>query len=268
MNQDTELQELRYRLSKIEKQLIKSEKMASLGSLVAGVAHEVSTPIGLGVTGMSHFISETHELKKLFDNEEMTQEDFEHYLKDAERTADIVYTNLINAKNIMHSFKRVSVDQSAELKREFDLHEYIDEIITSLHNKLKHTKIEILNQVDSNIILNSYAGSFAQIFTNFIMNSIIHGFNHDKAGTVKITATKNKDNILINYSDNGAGISDNIIDKIYEPFFTTKGDDGGSGLGLQIIHALITTKLQGSIEVESTKGIGTLFKITIPKQLS
>jgi len=264
MNNSDELQE---KYEKLQKHLLKSEKMASLGSLVAGVTHEVSTPIGLGVTGMSHFISETRHLRKLFDNEEMTQDDFENYLKDAEKMADIVYTNLLSAKNTIQSFKRVSVDQSSEAKREFLLHEYIDEIITSLHNKIKHTHIDIHNKIDPNIKLNSYAGAFAQIFTNFIMNSLIHAFKEDEVGTIAISATQDEKNIYIEYKDNGAGIASDIVEKIYEPFFTTRGDSGGSGLGMQIIHELITNKLGGNIEVNSSLGNGTTFNISLAKEI-
>ncbi|RLA79374.1 MAG: sensor histidine kinase [Epsilonproteobacteria bacterium] len=265
MNQDSELQELKDRLSKIEEQLISSEKMASLGTLVAGVTHELSTPIGLGVTGMSHFISETKQLRKLFENQEMTQNDFENYLKDTQKMADIVYTNLLSAKNTIQSFKRISVDQSSEVKREFLLHEYIDEIITSLHNRIKHTHIDLQNQIDQKIELNSYPSAFAQIFTNFIMNSLIHAFKENEHGTIVISATQDNKNIYMEYKDDGAGIPSDIINKIYEPFFTTRGDKGGSGLGMQIIHELITKKLNGNIEVISSLGNGTTFNISIPK---
>jgi len=254
-------------ISKIQEHLIKSEKMANLGALVAGFAHEISTPIGLGVTGMSHFMSETRKLRKLFDSQEMTQKDFERYLNDAEKTADIVYTNLISSKNIIQSFKRVSVDQSSEAKREFNLYEYIDEIILSLHNKLKHTNIEVQNRVDREIDLDSYAGSFAQIFTNLIMNSLIHGFTQNEVGTITISAKESSKGIEINYRDNGMGISTENIERIYEPFFTTKADDGGSGLGMQIIHRLVTEHLKGDIGVKSILGEGVSFSMIIPKEI-
>jgi signal transduction histidine kinase len=259
---------LQKKYNELQKHLLKSENMASLGSLVAGVTHELSTPLSLGITGMSHFISETNKLRELFNNEKMTQEDFENYLNESEKIADIVYTNLIGAKNIIQSFKRVSVDQSSEAKREFILKDYIDEIITSLHNKIKHTNITIKNQIDSNIQLNSYAGSFAQIFTNFIINSLMHGFTTDEHGTITISAIQNDKTIDITYKDNGSGIAEDIIGRIYEPFFTTKGDSGGSGLGLQIIYDLITNKLQGTIDVNSSLGNGTTFNIKIHKELS
>ncbi len=263
-----EYKELEDKLYKMQEQVIQNEKMTFLGSMMAGITHEISTPIGLGVTGMSHFLSETRKLRKLFDNEEMTQEDFEYYLQSTEKTADIVYSNLFNAKNIIQSFKRVSIDQTSEVKREFELYEYLNEIITSLHNKIKHTKVNVINEVDKGIVLDSYAGSFVQIFTNFIMNSLIHGFKKDEKGNIKITATQDEKYVYIDYSDNGAGISSENIKKIYEPFFTTKADEGGSGLGMQIIRDLIINQLQGTIKVKSEIGDGVLFNIVLPKELA
>ncbi len=253
---------------KLQNQLIKNEKMAALGSLVAGVMHELSTPIGLGVTGMSHFLSETKRLRELFEKEEMTQKDFETYLRDAEKVASIVYANLMNAKNTVQSFKRVSVDKSSEVKRKFLLHQYIDEIITSLHNKIKHTNIQVINKIDTGITINSFAGNFAHIFINLINNSLIHGFKDGESGEIIISAKEDEKNIYIDYSDNGIGIPSENIDKIYDAFFTTKVDEGGSGLGLQIVHQLITEQLQGNIKVKSADGEGVLFKIIIPKELS
>ena len=266
MTQDCE--ELSDRLQRMQEHLIYSEKMVSLGSLVAGVTHEVSTPIGLGVTGMSHFLHQTKKLKELYDKEEMTQEDFENYLLEAEKTADIVYTNLITATNLIKSFKKISVDQSSKQSYEFNLKEYVDEIIISLHSKLKHTNITVVNEMDPTLMLNSYPGSFAQIFTNFIMNSLIHAFKDDEVGEIVISATGNDKNIVINYKDNGCGIDAQYIDKIYEPFFTTKKDEGGSGLGLQIIHYIVTQELAGEISVDSTPNKGVDFKIVIPRELS
>jgi len=266
-NQADELKELQDKLKKVQEHLIYSEKMVSIGSLVAGVTHEVSTPIGLGVTGMSHFLHQTKKLRELYDTQKMTQDDFENYLKDAEKTADIVYSNLLNATNIIKSFKRISVDQSSEQKCEFDLGEYIDEVISSLHNKIKHTKVQVINRIKSKIVLNSYPGNFAQIFTNFIMNSLIHGFKDDENGTITIDAVSDENGVRIDYRDDGHGISSENLTRIYEPFFTTKRDEGGSGLGLQIVHHLVTKELEGKISVESEEGRGVHFTILLPKGL-
>jgi len=266
-DQAEELKEVLDKLKKIQKHLIKSEKMVSIGSLVAGVTHEVSTPIGLGITGMSHFLHETKKLRKLYDAQQMSQDDFENYLENAEKTADIVYTNLLNATNIIKSFKRISVDQSSGQRYEFNLGEYIDEVISSLHNKIKHTNIKVLNKIDSKIELNSYPGDFAQIFTNLIMNSLIHAFKEDEKGTIIIDATLDGGNVKIDYMDDGCGIAKENLSRIYEPFFTTKKDEGGSGLGLQIVHHLVTQELKGKISVESIEGEGVHFSIVLPKGL-
>lgn len=267
-DQADELKEALDKLDKMQEHLIHSEKMVSIGSLVAGVTHEVSTPIGLGITGMSHFLHQTKKLRKLYDAQEMSQDDFENYLRDAEKTADIVYTNLLNATNIIKSFKRISVDQSSEQKYKFNLGEYIDEVIISLHNKIKHTKIKVINNIDSKITLDSYPGCFAQIFTNFIMNSLIHGFKEGEEGTINIDAMVDGDSVKIDYRDDGCGIPSENINKIYEPFFTTKRNEGGSGLGLQIVHHLVTKELKGEIFVESKEGNGVHFSIVLPRELN
>lgn len=267
-DQADELKEALEKLDKMQEHIIHSEKMVSIGSLVAGVTHEVSTPIGLGITGMSHFLHQTKKLRKLYDAQEMSQDDFENYLHDAEKTADIVYTNLLNATNIINSFKRISVDQSSEQKRKFNLGEYVDEIISSLHNKIKHTNIKLLNKIDLNIVLDSYPGCFAQIFTNLIMNSLIHAFQDTEEGTITIDASLDNDNVKIDYKDDGCGIPSENLAKIYDPFFTTKRDEGGSGLGLQIVHHLVTKEFNGKIDVNSVEGEGTHFCITIPRELN
>jgi len=266
-DQAKELKKALEKLDKMQKYLIESEKMVSLGSLVAGVTHEVSTPIGLGITGMSHFLHQTKKLRKLYDEQKMSQDDFENYLGDVEKTADIVYLNLLNATNVIKSFKRISVDQSSGQKYEFELGEYIDEIINSLHNRVKHTNIQILNKIDSKIMLNSYPGYFSQIFINLIMNSLTHAFKEGQSGTIEIDATLQGDDLKIGYKDDGSGICDKDLSRIYEPFFTTKKNNGGSGLGMQIVHHLVTHELNGAISVKSQVGKGVHFSITLPKGL-
>ena len=262
-----EFEQLEDKILQMEAYLIKNDKLVSLGSQVAGVTHEISTPIGLGVTGMSHFISETKRLRELFNTEEMTQEDFENYLNNAEKTADIVYNNLFIAKSTIQSFKRIAIDKSREVKRSFNLNEYMQEIITSLHNKIKHTKVTISTHITDDIIIDSYPGSYSHIFTNLIMNSLVHAFRDDEAGEIDIDATQDENNIYIEYKDNGRGIPKEIIDKIYEPFFTTKAESGGSGLGMQIVNKLITEELKGSISVSSQEDAGVLFRLTLPKEI-
>ena len=254
-------------LTKAKLYIEKNEKILSLGALVAGFTHDLSTPIGLGVTGMSNFIELTNKIKKLYIRNEMTQDDFENYLEKAKKTADLVFTNLQSASELMLSFKKISVDQTSELKRRFNLHDYFDEVVQSLHNKLKHTNTQIQNSIDKDIELNSYAGMYSQIFINLILNSVLHAFKDKEEGQISVNAILKDEKILLEYKDNGQGISQENLSKIFNPFFTTKINDGGSGLGTTIIHNLVTTKLMGTIKVDSKENEGTTFTISVPLEL-
>jgi len=270
----SELDELKEKLFQYQSDLTKAkiyieknEKLLSLGALVAGFTHDLSTPVGLGITGMSNFIEQTNKIKKLYDSNKMTQEDFENYLEKAKKTADLVFTNLQSASELMLSFKKISVDQTSELKRRFNLHDYFDEVVRSLHNKLKHTNIQIQNNIDKDIELNSYAGMYSQIFINLILNSLIHAFEPHEEGQISVHAILQDKEIRLEYKDNGKGISKKNLSKIFKPFFTTKINDGGSGLGTTIIYNLVTTKLMGTIKVASKKDEGTIFTISLPQEL-
>lgn len=248
-------------LKDTQEQLIESEKMASLGSLVAGVAHEVNTPIGIGLTGITHFKEISHDLKKKYQNELMSQEDFEEYLTTSNELATIINSNLNKAANLVRSFKQVAVDQSSEENREFDLKEYMDEILSSLHNLTKKTLLNITIHCEKNIRINSYPGAFSQIISNLIINSMKHGFNEGEKGEISIDITKKEKEVLLVYKDNGKGIPEKNIGKIFEPFFTTKRNNGGSGLGLNIIYNIVTSSLKGNITCESKEGFGVKFSI-------
>jgi len=260
-----ELEESLQKLTKTQKHLVQTEKMAALGGLVAGVAHEINTPVGLGITGITHFISETSKLKDLYDNNQMSQDEFENYINDASKLASIINENLVRAANLVKSFKQISIDQTHEEKREFRLKTYIEETLLSLHNKLKTTKIEVkLTSLDDNISINSYPGAFSQIVTNLIMNSLHHAYNKTDEGTIILDFKVNDSTLEFLYRDDGKGIEKEIIKKIFNPFFTTKREMGGSGLGLNIIYNIVTQKLNGTIECKSEVGKFTEFYIKIP----
>lgn len=243
--------------------IIEAEKMSSLGTLVAGVAHEVNTPVGLSITAMSHFLDETKNLKLKYDKEDMTQENFENYLKNSVSTADIVFVNLVRAAELIKSFKQISVDQSTESIREINVKHYIDEILLSLHNKTKKKHIAIQTDIDENLHLKTYPGAWSQIFTNLILNSEIHAFETTDNPTITITIKKEDSIIVIDYRDNGCGLDLNHVGHIFDPFFTTKRGSGGSGLGMHIVYNLVTQKLGGNIEVDSQEDDGIHFLITL-----
>ena len=248
-----------------QEQLIQSEKMAALGGLVAGVAHEVNTPLGIGVTAASHFEQETHKMNMSYNREQMTRSSFERYLRTASQSASIILTNLERAAELIQSFKQVSVDQTSETKRRFHLQSFLNDILLSLQSefrKRQHCTISLL--CADTIELISYPGAFAQIVTNFIMNSFLHAFTPDVQGEIRLEASQDGKMLHFIYRDNGSGIPQEQLSHIFEPFYTTKRGRGGSGLGLYIVYNLVTQRLQGHITCESTLGEGTAFYLEIP----
>lgn len=251
-------------LKSTQKKLVDSENLASLGGLVAGVTHEINTPVGVGLTGITHFLEITQEIKNKYSSQEISQEEFEEYLDTSEELAKMIHINLDRTANLVRSFKQVAVDQSNEIKREFKLKAYIDEILLSIRNIVKKTKIDIKIIGDDDLKIYSYPGAYSQIITNLVINSIRHGFEKDDIGSIVISISKEDSNLNIIYKDDGNGISKENLGKIFDLFFTTKAENGGTGLGLNIVHNIITSKLEGTIECESQKGKGVQFTISIP----
>jgi len=173
-------------------------------------------------------------------------------------------TNLVRAPDLIKSFKQVAVDQSNDEKRKILVKEYLDEILLSLRPRLKRTKHKIIINCDEMLEIFTYPGFLSQIITNFIMNSLIHAFNDDEAGEIVIDFLLENDILKFIYIDNGKGIPVEHLGKIYEPFFTTKRNEGGTGLGLNIIYNIVTQKLGGTIECESEVGKYTKFTVKIP----
>lgn len=259
-----ELEDTLKKLNITQKYLIENEKMAALGSLVAGVAHEINTPIGLGITGISHFIDETKKLKELYQNEQMGEEEFQNYLENAMKLANITYINLKRTAELVKSFQQISVDQISEKKRKFGLKVYIDEILLSLQNKLKNTHVKIELKGCEHVSIYSYPGAFSQIVTNLIINSLVHGFKNRKMGTITMSCEVKEDRLIFIYEDDGNGIKDENIEKIFHPFFTTNREEGGSGLGLNIVYNIVTHQLEGTIHCNSRENEGVAFIIIIP----
>lgn len=260
-----ELEKALANLKDSQEQLLVSEKMAVLGGLVAGVAHEINTPVGVGVTAASHLESKIREIKQLYRDDELTREGYEEFLDNAVEGSQIILRNLQTAANLVSSFKLVAVDQSSEAMRTFKLKEYINAILLSLQPELKQTQIRVALDCPDDLTLDSYPGDFSQIFTNLIMNSIAHGFNQGKdAGNITIQTQMEENNVVIRYRDDGKGIPGNIIQKVFDPFFTTSRQSGRSGLGMHIIYNIITQKFKGTITCEDTASKGAFFVIRVP----
>jgi signal transduction histidine kinase len=246
-----------------QKQLVESEKMAALGALVAGVAHEINTPVGVSVTANSYLQQKTIDMLQVLEENKLKKSDLTGYLSVANESTQIISNNLKRASELVKGFKQVAVDQTSEVEREFKLKEYLQEIIFSLGPKLKSNKVDVQLEVDEELSVTSYPGVFSQIFTNLIINSLTHAFHRDEKGTIFIKVEKGSQ-LLLEYSDNGKGMLPEVRQKIFDPFFTTNRAAGGTGLGMHIVYNLVTQSLGGTITCETRLNEGTTFLIILP----
>lgn len=251
-------------LKQTQSQLIQSEKMAALGTLVAGVAHEINTPVGIGVSAISYMNLQVTKLHEDMSQNRLTKNKFEGYMDSFEESCTIIASNLKKAAQLITSFKNIAVDQTSEELRTFELKKYIEDVIMSLKPKFKKRNIHIEMNCPDFIVMYSYPGALSQIITNIVLNAIIHGFESVDDGTIIIEVQPFEKYVIIEISDNGCGISEEHLKKIFDPFFTTKRGIGGSGLGLHIVYNLVTQTLKGSINCKSTTNEGTKFTIQLP----
>ena len=261
--QNVHLSQTLKELHNTQNQLVEAEKMASLGNLVAGVAHEINTPVGIGVTSASSVMHKTDQFTEKFKTNKLKKSDLAEFITYIKQNIKLILSNLERTADLVKSFKQVSVDHSVEDLREFKLNTYLHDIINTLKPKFRRTNVTVDIQCDENIELNSYPGVFAQIFTNFVINSLIHGFGDTKEGEIKIGAEVIENKLHLSYSDTGKGILKEILPKIFDPFFTTNKQTG-TGLGMNIVYNLVKQKLSGEISCESEVGKGAHFKIVIP----
>jgi len=259
-----ELSDTLEHLKTTQAQLVESEKMASLGGLVAGVAHEINTPIGIGVTAASTLADRTIEAATAYDNRQLKGSALKAYFNIALSSSNLLLNNLNRAADLIQSFKQVAVDQSNLDKRSFAVKKYIQDTLISLKPHLKKTEHQITIHGDEQIEINSYPGAFSQIVTNLVMNSLRHAYPKGEVGNLRFEIKLDSEQLIIEYSDDGCGIPLENLDKIFEPFFTTARIQGGTGLGLHIVFNLVTQKLQGTINVQSEIGVGTTFILNFP----
>ncbi len=264
---NAELEQALKRLKETQEQLVNNEKMASLGGLVAGVAHEINTPVGVGVTAASTLREDTKATTDLYETGELTNSALKRYFATCMQATEIILGNLQRAADLIHSFKQVAVDQTSSEYRMFELKRYIDETMLSLKPKLRSTDLVVEIECDPNLAINSVPGAMSQIITNLVMNSVQHGFDEGEKGHLRIAVEEQSEQIRIQYSDDGKGMPPDVVKKIFEPFFTTRRGSGGSGLGMHIVYNLVTQQLKGSVKVRSELGKGCAVEITFPKKL-
>jgi len=260
---NTRLQESLSALERTQDQLIESEKMASLGGLVAGITHDVNTPIGISVTAATYIRDQLTEAEEALNKKALTQAQLTKVFKLSKESLDLLESNLARASDLISSFKQVAVDQTSEVVREINIKDYLNGVIQTLNPRLKPFKPRLTIECPDDIEIRCPAGAFAQIFTNLIINSLIHGFENKQDGEIDISIKRKDDKLVIVYRDNGKGLTQQQLDQLFDPFFTTKVQQGGSGLGTHIIRNLVTQTLNGTIEAESEAGQGLTYRMTL-----
>jgi PAS domain S-box-containing protein len=255
-------------LKEAQVHLIQAEKMAALGSLVAGVTHEVNTPIGIALSGASLLADKARDLRVLFDAGAMRRSDFASFMETVDEASNLMLLNIERAARLMQSFKQIAVDQASEERRVFDLNDYIHEVLRSLGVRIRRSGHVVRVSCPEDLTIDSHPGAISQILTNLVMNSIIHGYDSGEIGRLDIAARCDGDVVELVYADNGKGIPEVIQARVFEPFFTTCRDRGGSGLGLNILYTLVTRTLRGTVRLDSGSGVGATFILRFPRAMA
>ncbi len=247
-------------------ELVRKEKLAALGSLVAGIAHEINTPIGNSLLAASMLNDETRAFNSQYAvNRNFPEIRLNNFIDDAGSACDILLVNLRRAADLITSFKQVAIDQTSSQRRMFPLQEVVNEILMMLSPVLKMSSYRVLQDVPEAIMLDSYPGPLGQVLTNLLNNAMLHGFDGREHGQIEIGARMVGDkDVELWVCDDGGGIAPENLNRIFDPFFTTKLGTGGSGLGLNIAHNIVSGVLSGKISVESHLGQGTRFKLILP----
>jgi len=259
------LEEQNAALVEAQAELVRQEKLASLGRLVAGVAHEINTPLGICVTATSHLVQELKLTREELAAGEMTEDSLNAFLDIVDQSLRIMTTNTQRAAALVRSFKQVAVDQSSDDIRSFNLNSYLNEVLLSLQPKLKGRPVKVELDCPKDLVLDSFPGAVSQILTNMVVNSLVHGFEREQAGTISVRAALEDDMVSFDYADDGMGMDADTLDKLFDPFFTTKRGTGGSGLGAHILYNLVTGALGGSVRVESAPGKGLQYHLKFPR---
>jgi signal transduction histidine kinase len=258
----TELQESLTALKKTQNQLVESQKMAALGCLVTGVAHEINTPLGIGITATSHLFNATKQLNDNIADKQAVDPQLIEYINLADESLGMIENSLKNVADLVRSFKNIAVDQCSGDKRTFNLKEQLEEVLFIYNPRIRNTrhKVEIICPYD--LIIHSFPGAISEVVVNLISNSIKHGFEDMEQGKIEINATNSSGVLQLTYRDNGKGMDKQKVERLFEPFFTTKRGQGNIGLGMNVVYNLVNHTLGGQIQCQSTLGDGVIFIIT------
>ncbi|MGY5451193.1 substrate-binding domain-containing protein [Agarivorans sp. MS3-6] len=242
-----------------------SEKMAALGGLVSGVAHEINTPLGNTLLAASHLKEQINQLAQQASNQQLTKANFEHFVEQASNTSDIISNSARRAAELITNFKQVAVDQSYEEQRIINLADYIVKVLDSLQHQLTGTQVNLATDLDPDIMVTTFPGAIAQVITNLFANALMHGFEGGKrAGTISIDLQTRRGYHSLTVTDNGKGATQETLNHIFEPFYTTARVNGGCGLGMHIVYNIITQKLNWQQSVVTQPEQGFCFEIKIP----
>jgi two-component system, NtrC family, sensor kinase len=263
---NAELSEALQTLQKAQRELVESEKLASLGRLVAGVAHELNTPLGNALTVVSALDDRYKQLEAMLSGTaQLRRSTLEELARDTRRGQDILQRNVQKAADLVRDFKQVAIDQTADLRRDFDLAKVVEDVLVMVEPSFKHTRFVIETDLCHGLLMNSYPGALGQVLTNLLMNAQLHGFEGLEQGCVKVHCARLSDTeVELSVTDDGRGMDESVRRRIFDPFFTTKLGTGGSGLGMHIVHSIVTNVLGGQIEVRSTPGQGTQMLMRLP----
>ncbi|MGY0712933.1 ATP-binding protein [Azospirillum argentinense] len=262
-------------LRQTQSSLLQAEKLASLGALLAGVAHEISTPVGIGVTAASHLSEQVRQFKVDVADGHLRRRDLDEFVNRVDEGASIILGNLERACTLVQSVKQVAVDQTSEARRAFELRGYLDSVLSSLAPRLKGTGHRVTLDCPDGLVMDSYPGALSQVVSNLVINALLHAFQPDAAGTIAIAVRADGSpsagaagvvlaGVVLDVIDDGRGVPPDQIERIFEPFFTTRRAEGGSGLGLHIVHNIVMGILGGRIAVASQPGGGCRFTIHLP----
>jgi signal transduction histidine kinase len=253
-------------LRSTQRSLIEAEKLAALGGLVAGVAHEVNNPVGVSLTVASSLARRVELFAKEIEDGTVRRSKFEEFLAFNRESAQLLVTNLLRAGELIQSFKQVAVDRSVTDRRNFDLCEATNQIVASLRPVLKQAPITLTLDCAEGILMDSYPGPYGQVITNLFLNAVTHAFPQGRAGAVTIAARVQDDHeVEVVVADDGVGMTAEVRRQAFDPFFTTRRSEGGTGLGLHIIHTLVTQRLGGRLILDSEPGRGTTFRLILPR---
>jgi ligand-binding sensor domain-containing protein/signal transduction histidine kinase len=252
-----------------QQQLVEREKLAALGSLVAGVAHELNTPIGNSLVIASTMEDKTTDIETRNNGNTLRRSDLTQFIEASREASTLLMRSLRNAAELVNSFKQVAVDQASAKRRDFNLHQASQEIVTTMKNQIRKAGHQIEMQVPDDIVLDSFPGPYGQVIINLINNALLHAFEGRSGGLMRMWAVPlGADQVRIVFQDNGVGIAIEHQARIFDPFFTTKLGQGGNGLGLSITYNIVTSLLDGSIRADSVVGVGTRFTIDLPLKAS